>query len=351
MGSVKDLEIIRKPEGKRIGLGRFTFSDDYSVFDWGKMPDTIENKGAALCIMGACCFEEAEIEHGINTHYRGLREKDNLDQKILAYALRKPTNIMDVDLVNVIPPTFKDGQYDYSAYNSNLANFLIPLEIIYRNGLPKGSSVFKRLEEKKITYQDLGLDHAPVPGEKLKAPIFDVSTKLEEGDRYITWAEAQKIAGLTSKEVGDIKEVLNYSNEIITNMAKKAGLVNEDGKIELAYNPRRELMLVDVIGTLDECRFTYSGIHISKEVARQFYAKTQWYQDVQEAKKLAKEKGIKDWKSICKSQPPALDPNLKQIISEMYTSTANAFLDNVLFDSPPLKDVAKKYKLWLKHNE
>jgi len=37
-------------------------------------------------------------------------------------------------------------KYDYSVYTSRLKNFLIPLEIIYRNGLPEGSSVFKKLE-------------------------------------------------------------------------------------------------------------------------------------------------------------------------------------------------------------
>ena len=33
-------------------------------------------------------------------------------------------------------------------------------------------------------------------------------------------------------------------------------------------------MVVDVVGTLDECRFTYDGVHVSKEIARQFYKKT-----------------------------------------------------------------------------
>ena len=36
----------------------FEFSDDYSVFDWCKMPDTIKNKGRALAIFGAYFFEK-----------------------------------------------------------------------------------------------------------------------------------------------------------------------------------------------------------------------------------------------------------------------------------------------------
>jgi phosphoribosylaminoimidazole-succinocarboxamide synthase len=168
-----------------------------------------------------------------------------------------------------------------------LKNCLIPLEIIYRNGLPEGSSVFKRLAQGKITLKDLGLDHEPKPGETLEKPIFDVSTKLEETDRYVTWREAQKIAGLTDKELSDVKAVLLKADQTITKAASNAGLKNEDGKIELAFDEGRKLMIVDVVGTLDECRFTYNGVHVSKEVARQFYKKTAWYADLEQAKKEA----------------------------------------------------------------
>ena len=47
MGSVKDLEVTEKPAQNAMGVGRFHFSDRYSVFDWGEMPDRINGKGAA----------------------------------------------------------------------------------------------------------------------------------------------------------------------------------------------------------------------------------------------------------------------------------------------------------------
>ena len=53
MGSVKDLEIVEKPTADTMGVGKFHFSDRYSVFDWGEMPDHIDGKGAALCLMGS----------------------------------------------------------------------------------------------------------------------------------------------------------------------------------------------------------------------------------------------------------------------------------------------------------
>jgi phosphoribosylaminoimidazole-succinocarboxamide synthase len=349
MGSVKDLEVTKKPTRNAMGVGRFYFSDRYSVFDWGEMPDRINGKGAALCLMGAYCFEELERE-GVKTHYRGLVDANG---KVVKFGgLKQPSSIMEVNLVNVYKPktSVLSGKlvHDYRMYTPKLRNYLIPLEIIYRNGLPEGSSIFKRLEQGKITLKDLGLDRYPKPGEQLAKPIFDVSTKLEETDRYVTWQEAQKIAGLTDRELASAKSVLLKADETVTEVASKAELKNEDGKIELALDEKRRLMIVDVVGTLDECRFTYEGVHVSKEVARQFYKKTAWYKDLEQAKKEAEARGIRDWKAICKSQPPKLDPQLKAIISEMYMAAANGMTSRDLFDASKLSKVIAKYKRYMK---
>jgi phosphoribosylaminoimidazole-succinocarboxamide synthase len=345
MGSVKDLEILSGPTQTRMGIGRFHFSDRYSVFDWGEMPDRIACKGAALCLMGAYCFEKLH-EKGIKTHYRGLITKNG--KTVTFDELKQPTDTMEIDLVNVYMPEAisKKGElrYDYTKYTTSLKNCLIPLEIIYRNGLPEGSSIFKRLEQGRIAAQDLGLTHYPKPGERLSKPIFDVSTKLEQTDRYVNWKEAQTIAGLTAEDVEEVKALLLKVDNTITQIAAKAGLENEDGKIELAFNQQRRLMVVDVVGTLDECRFTYGGLHVSKEIARQFYRKTSWYKDLEEAKKRAEAEGTKDWKKLCRSNPPKLDPKLKKIISEMYMAASNETTEERMFEAPTLKEVVRKYK-------
>lgn len=345
MGSVKDLEVITKPTRDKMGVGRFRFSDRFSVFDWGEMPDHIDRKGSALCLMGAYCFEKLE-EKGVNTHYRGLVDEEGKIAKV--QELTQPTETMEIDLVNVYRPDayIKDGklQYDYGIYTPSLTNCLIPLEIIYRNGLPEGSSVFKRLEQGQLTIQDLGMSRYPKTGERLSKPIFDVSTKLEETDRYVTWKEAREISGLSTDEVEEVRDVLFKVNKVITQVAMKADLENEDGKIELAFNPQRKLMVVDVVGTLDECRFTYEGLHVSKEIARQFYRKTSWYRDIELAKKRAEDEGIKDWKSLSPSQPPNLDTRLQSTISQMYMAVANEVTERKFFDVPRLADAIDKYK-------
>ena len=348
MGSVKDLQLIQKPTQTAMGTGRFLFSDRYSVFDWGEMPDHIEGKGAALCLMGAYCFEQLE-KRGVKTHYKGLVNDQGKAVKVSE--LESPSSIMEVSLVNVYRPKTAVALgkiiHDYSIYTSELKNCLIPLEIIYRNGLPEGSSVFKRLAQGKVTLKDLGLDHQPQPGETLSKPIFDVSTKLEETDRYVTWTEAQKISGLTDPELADVKAILLKADETITMAAANAGLKNEDGKIELAFDDKRQLILVDVLGTLDECRFSFEGVHVSKEVARQFYRKTDWYTDLEQAKKDAEAKGVQDWKSLCKSQPPKLDLKLKTVISQMYMAVANEMSGKELFNTPKLVKVIENYKQYM----
>jgi phosphoribosylaminoimidazole-succinocarboxamide synthase len=345
LGSVKDLEILKRPTEKALGIGRFHFSDRYSVFDWGEMPDQIDSKGPALCLMGAYCFEKLQ-EKGIKTHYRGLVGEDG--NVVSVQKLKQPSNVMEIDLVNVFRPEAKTKQgkqqYDYGIYKPNLRNFLMPLEIIYRNGLPEGSSIFNRLEKGEITIEELGLNHYPMPGERLSKPIFDVSTKLEESDRYVTWKKAKEISGLNDEEVEDVQTLLLQVNKTITQIALKADLENEDGKIELAFDPQRKLMVVDVVGTLDESRFTYNGLHISKEIVRQFYRKTDWFKDVEEAKRKADEEGTKDWKRLCKSKPPKLDPAFKQTIGEMYMAVANEMTETRIFNVPCLADVVSRHQ-------
>ena len=126
----------------------------------------------------------------------------------------------------------------------------------------------------------------------------------------------------------------------------KAGLVNEDGKIELAFDSDRNLMVVDSIGTPDECRFTINDVQVSKEVAREFYRKTDWVNDVEKAKRTYIQRGLEDWKLLVKSNPPPLDPSLRELISNLYMSCANEITGKRWFDVPKLIELGKELKSW-----
>ncbi len=331
MGSVKDLTVIEKP-GENPGRGRFTFSDRYSVFDYGEMPDAIEGKGAALCLMSAYFFELAE-KRGMKTHYLGLVSEGKLKR---LDELDIPSNVMEVKLFRVIKPVESGyGSYDYSPLKSARNNYLIPLEVIYRNVLPEGSSVFRRLEKGLVTLEQLGLDHHPVPGERLENPIIEVSTKLESEDRYIDWEEAREISGLSEDEVEEIKDLTLRMDSLISEETGKAGIDNLDGKFEFAFDESRDIVFVDAVGTPDECRFSFDGIQISKEVLRKYYRKTDWYKLVEELK--GKDR---DWRE--KAIPPKLPEELVRAVSDMYKACCNEVTGTKFFDVESLRDVVKR---------
>jgi len=342
MGSVKDLKILEEPTREDSGRGRFVFSDRYSVFDWGEMPDQIEHKGAAIALLGAFFFEKLE-EMGIPTHYLGLVENDRVNK---ISAINNPVDTMEVKMLRVIKPEVKGDRYDYSSYREEKGGFLIPLEVIYRNSLPPGSSVFKRLETGEARPEDLGLQGMPVPNQKMDPPLLDVSTKLEITDRYMTWKEARDISGLTPEEIDGLKELANTVNKLITREFSKIGLENEDGKIEVGFDHQRRLMLVDVLGTLDECRFTFEGLPVSKEILRIYYRDCPWHLAAEEAKAKDRQR----WKEICPVAPEPLPPRLKLLVSQIYCACTNEITGKKWFaDTPPIKEVMEEIKGYLKY--
>lgn len=336
MGSVKDLQVVKPPKLNHTGIGRFIFSDRYSIFDWGEMPNHIKNKGKSLCIIGAYFFEQLE-SIGIKTHYRGVIENGTV--KKLA-ELNEPSNIMEVNLLRVIKPEMKEDTYYYGVYQNEKTNFLIPLEIIYRNYLPESSSIFKRLKTGNLKPEDIGLNRVPEPGEKLIHPIIDVSTKLEPTDRYISWSEAQKNVNLSDSELNKIQNITLTINKVITENVRKLNLINEDGKIELGFDENRTLILVDVFGTPDECRFTYNSIPVSKEALRIYYRNTEWFNEIEKAKTYDK----LNWKKYVRLQPPPLPEKLNELISMVYQSFCNQITERKWFDTPDLMEVLKELK-------
>ena len=316
-GSVKTLFIEKEATEKEFGLGVFEFTDDYSVFDYGKMPDTIDGKGEALCRLSFYNLKEIE-KLGIKTHLR----KAMFPKKI------------EVNLVRVLFP--QKGEI-----HENEKNYLVPLEVIFRNSLPAGSSVFKRLEIREISPKDIGLDKMPKPGEKLKKPVLDVSTKLEETDRYLNWQEAKELAKISDKQLEELKQKTLKINDFLTKKAKKIGLEHADGKAEFAINPKGELMLVDTCGTLDENRLLFEGVHLSKQVLRDYYKTTPWYAELEAAKAARKPKNA--W-----PKPQKAPKELIQIVSNMYKSVCEAWTGQKAWNAPKIKEVVKEYKEFLK---
>jgi len=335
MGSVKDLIVLREPTEDRAGVGRFIFSNRYSVFDWGEMPDHIVDKGKAICLAAAHFFERLE-ELGVKTHYIGVVEDGRVKR---VDSLGGPSDTMEFKLFRVIRPSVHGGSYDYSVYQGERGNFLIPLEVVYRNALPEGSSIFKRLRNGSLRLEEIGLEDAPKPGQVLEKPILEVSTKLEASDRYMGWDEARRICGLSEGELEEIREITLLIDRVITEESSRIGLIHEDGKVEFGFDEERNLVVVDAVGTLDECRFTCDGLPVSKELARIFYRGTEWYRKVEEAK----DRDRLSWKALV-APPPPMPAELVDLISSLYEAYTNELTGRNWFDAPSLKETIHRIR-------
>ncbi len=329
MTSVKEFRVETPATPERLGTGAFVFTDDYSVFDWGKMPDAIPNKGASLCAMGAANFELLE-DAGIPTHYRGVVAAGQVGP---LSAAADPPREMAIDLTQVPDLPHEGREYDYDAFHAAAGdNYLVPLEIVFRNTVPVGSSLRDR-----AVPGDFGLDPSSWPDEPvdLPEPVVEFSTKFEESDRYLDRAEADHIAGKADVDV--LERVAGDVNRLVTERAAEAGLTHEDGKIECLYVDG-EVRVADVVGTFDENRFSLDGQQLSKEVIRQYHRREQpeWVAAVADAKERATREGVADWRALCETDPEPLPDHVVKAASDMYAAGANAYVGRELFDAPDL---------------
>lgn len=348
-GSVKS---VRGIEGKIPYV--FEYSDSFSVFDWGSMPDSLDGKGEVLTFIGALFFnlleqskEWSNLEfdlsdtgtkrvyeklqkNGLETHCLGQVDNENRVLEIDKYS-----NLLAVRPVKVIRPIVNDSEelsWDYSAYLTKHLDALVPLEVIFRFGAPKGSSIFKRTSDKNYC-KDIGIDDSGISeGDIFENPIIEFSTKLESTDRYLKYDNAKEIAGLSNQEFDDLKNLTKLIALKLKEYLKRIGVELWDGKFEFAFSSsfdsegNRFFQLVDSIGP-DEVRLTYDGVQLSKENLRKYYKDSEWFKVLDDAKQLAISRGIESWKGICidefKKIPPRLNDDVKKSFSMMYKSLAN----------------------------
>ena len=235
----------------------------------------------------------------------------------------------------------------------------MPLEIIFRFGVPQGSSLLKRTDS-EIYRKEIGLNFSPKTHDIFEVPIIEYSTKLEPGDRYLPYQEAQSIAGLSNGEFQKLHELSSLVALRVKEYFREIEIELWDGKFEFAFTKgdkyregkERNFQLVDSIGP-DELRLIYKGHHLSKENLRHYYDKTLWKEGVKKAQTLAKKRGIKDWKKICTEElqllPDKLDPKMKSNIEMMYQSLAKT-LGEKFHSRPIFKDACTLNELVAKEH-
>lgn len=358
-GSVKNLYCV--DEGKSL---LFEFTDDYSIFDWGKMPDSIPQKGQALQSMAVSFFKlwqnpktwidlavkmnrddlnpiEKEllddlIKHGLSTHYLGT-------ETVLGQ------NLLKVKKVNVTPPRLRRDEnpaiYLYPEKSLPWIDEFIPLEVIFRLGAPKGSSILKR-QWSTQQWEELGLDAAPIEGERFAHPVIEFSTKLEDCDRLLTSKQAMEISGMDESDLARLKAISSLMALQLEYFFAGPGIDLWDGKFEFAASKfpgkKIELTVVDALGP-DELRLSFEGALLSKEYLRQIYGKGQWAQAVSEAKQLSK--GNPHWQNMVERDwgisPTPLPHAAREAAKSMYSILSEIIQKQVDHPELNLADYAR----------
>ncbi len=342
-GSVKNIFGVK---GKSPYV--FQYSNRYSIFDWGEMPDHLKGKGKSLAFMAHFFFEylgnplnwknwfpDILLSKSQRDLLRELRDSGVSHHYLSDYdAHGEKSDEISVTAVNVYRPELikKDGKsvYEYSLYQKNqFIDALVPLEVIFRFGVPQGSSLLKRTKDENYL-KEIGLDKAPEYGDKFETPVVEMSTKLESTDRYLSKKDAQFISGMNDEEFEKLQSLTTLLALRLKDLFLELGIELWDGKFEFAFikgqENSRNFMLVDSIGP-DELRLTYKGMSFSKENLRQFYQESEWKKNVDLSKDIARKRGETNWKDICLSELKSAPENLKEndllSMEMMYKSLAN----------------------------
>jgi phosphoribosylaminoimidazole-succinocarboxamide synthase len=358
--SVKQIGVFTSPTPTQAGVCDFIFRDVYSVFDWGKMPmpegSSVDN--TTIVLMAALNFEMMQ-RRGLKTHYIGMVDdrgeivsfQDVADRHLGPVGGPQPLpNKIRVRYVNKLPVPFAEGQYDYSAFQEPPANnFVYPLEFIFRNSLGKDASVWKRIARGEISLSDFGLPETLKPGDKLPSPVLDYSTKFESEDRYLRPEEAMKLAGLSPNRFANINEAILMADRLLTDDARSLGFVHEDGKVEMVRLGDNEDAFGDVAGTWHEDRYLFGpdGKKISKQPYRDVnrLLNPEWAAEIDQRKAEARERGIKDWKSLVTVQPKPLPPEFFAVMNNLFRAGTNRYTGHVFYPdaSPSLEEAFAEF--------
>ncbi len=389
-GSVKDIF--------RTGteLLEFEFSNRFSVFDWGEMPDQIPDKGKNLARFAKTSFDKVQdprrwqrlgkkmdavfsslkgpqdlqivsflrstlgslTEHGLRTHYLAAHNSRN------SFMARE---------VQVLRPHRKETAFgSIYEYQDQMAPFdrpfLVPLEVVFRFGVPAGSSFRSRMGDGSYL-AEVGLDQEFLKKTQdpraiyFDLPVIEFFTKLEEQDRHLRLQEALLVSGLNTELFASLKAHSILLALFLREEFSEIDLKLWDGKFEWGADAQG-IFLVDSIGP-DELRLELKGesfggqknVPLSKEFLRLFYRKSSWFEKLE----TFKAKDNFGWKDEMKAKgilPPALPQdwiayakNIYEILADLWEFGKTSSAQNFSQTSKVAQLVDQGQKLLLKSEQ
>lgn len=421
MGSVKHTlqddspagRLHQEPKLDALGLDAWQVTGNYSVKDLKKLiPEAeIPHKREALAMMNGAFFEYlAHEEPATPTCYAGLVDHEGkiVDTRTLlqrgetssivammsahtpeSYAAARGWNRADAALDD----TEKLVLYRHALANGRLKCGVSDVEWIFRDGLPLGSSVFKKIftavrresayaglatyeqvargiEEIRALVQERGLssypdlekilqtqelgEHIPLPGALLPHTIYNTTSKFEKGgDRDLQLWEEMMLSGFDEQgyaqwRMGHLPRIAAAQGKF----ARSRGVVNIDGKVESVALLRKGL-LTDFACTIDENRLMIVveqdgvewAIPSNKEIARALYTEAGVERAISEAKAeaLHKDSTADTWHQYFPSVLDRHGIELREVSAravelQKYAAgeVGNRILGQSVFDVPPV---------------
>ena len=291
----------------------FEFTDDFSVFDWGKMPDPIPGKGEVLARLGEWFFQQLSDP----ARWKALGLADDSETApwlpLAHHLIQRQGNRLRVARVDVpgLRAETVGGNLVYDYGYPPQPRQLIPLEVIFRFGVPAGSSLLNRKHWYSFDIHE---------GAEFDAPLIEFSTKLETRDRIITYQEAALILKGNTDTLAELYGRTRAVALFLNKTFAERGLKLWDGKLEWALIDGK-MTLVDSIGP-DELRVSQGGAVFSKQFLRDFYLNSDWYRAVLVGGETARKRGTENWKAIVtdelKEEPPHLSAPYRQAAESLY---------------------------------
>ncbi|MQS17615.1 phosphoribosylaminoimidazolesuccinocarboxamide synthase [Streptomyces kaniharaensis] len=303
--ATKNLTVLRRPTATSEGVGEFEYTDHYSVFHYGPMPDPIPGKGEAACRMAVFNFELLEAA-GVRTHFR----RQSAPNRIEVTLARLPETLDH-------PPT------------PQLGNYLLPLQVLFRNELPPGSSVHRRLASGDLSPADIGLDAVPAVGERLPRPTVEYATTREPVNRFLTPADAQYLSGLDDRLFRTLRETTLAVNSVLSDHAARVGVNHCDGKTEYLVTDDQELLLADSPGTPDESRLMFDGVHCGKQILRDWYVRSG--NEIPVGRLIADGVPRSQW-----PRPASLPPTFVPVMTDLYRALCETWTGERRWSAPSL---------------
>lgn len=361
-----------------------------------KMPDReIEGKSIGLAMMSSQYMEHLE-NSGFETCYLGMMDKEG--KVVTVDTLLKRGETSDVVVMKTANlPKGKEPQdildYHTAIQQKDVTVYVADAELIFRTGLPLGSSMFKEMAEalgkkdaydRVATFEDtvvlldkmrsmveqnglrkfpklkqileaLGIGAIPNPGCMLPETRYDYWTKFElQGDEHIDIEEVRKRNGLTHEQMN---HVLALHREISSDQiafSRSKNELNIDGKIEVViYHGQPKV--TDFANSPDEnrnmLRYKIHGIEYmlptNKEIGRAILREAGMYHAISQAKARAGLDGtIERWRDHFGSfisWPELMEANERacRLQSGIIQLMTNSRMGVRIFDqAPTLVDIA-----------